>query len=363
MNVRPPMILAAVFLSACGARPRQTAEPSTRQVEMEEMVVEADASGNAVAYDAQQLFEEGTAAFTKHEFTECDRAYEKLLHRFPKSRYVHSALYNRGLCLEQLGLHRTAATSFRRHAQISRELRDRRDGEFRWGYNMVKAGDYPTAMHLYDELLAADDLGPADRAECRLRRGTILARMKKPAEAERELKRAMELVTQAYDGVVRGNDLFAESHFRRGEIYQGLSHQVRLKLPVRNMRDDLRDKIRFFRQSQSSYIDALNVQHSYWATAAGLKLGELYEEFYRDVLAAEVPDDFDADTKHFYFVELKKQLQPLLEQSVTIYEKNMQMSQRIGAENEWVLETERRLQRLRSLIEETEALKSNEPKG
>lgn len=330
---------------------------------MPEMVVETDGQGNSVAYDAQQLFEEGTSAFTRHDFSACDRAYEKLLQRFPISRYVHSALYNRGLCLELLGLHRTAAVSFRRHAQLSTELRDRRDGEFRLGFNLVKAGDYPTAMHLYDRLLTQKDLGTADRAECRLRRGTILARSGKPAEAERELKRAMELVTQAYEGVLRGNELFAESHYRRGEIYQGLSHRVRLKLPIKNMRGDLRDKIRFFRQSQSSYIDALNVQHTYWATAAGLKLGELYEQFYTDVLAAEVPDDFDEDTKHFYVVELKKQLQPLLEQSVTIYEKNVQMSLRMGAENEWVTETELRLRLLRGLIEETEKLKTDEPNG
>ncbi len=325
---------------------------------MEEMVVEADGAGRVAAYDAQQLFEEGNAAFQAHDFKTCDRTYERLLERFPKSRFVHSALYNRGLCLEQLGLHRIAATVFRRHAQISTELRDRRDGEFRWGFNMVKSGDYPTAMNLYERLLAANDLGPADRAECHLRRGTVLARTDHPAEAERELRRAVELVTAAYDGVLGGNELFAEAHFRRGEIYQGLSHRVHLKLPVRNMKDDLRDKIRFFRQAQSSYLDALNVQNSYWATAAGLKLGELYEEFYRDVLAAEIPDDFDENTKRFYFVELKKQLQPLLEQSVAIYEKNITMSKRIGAENEWVSETEKRLMQLRDLIEATERLKA-----
>jgi len=363
MTARTNIVVAAALLCACGARPRPAVAP--RHIEMEEMVVEADGDGNAVAYDAQQLFGEGTAAFTAHDFKVCDRAYEKLLTRFPRSRFVHSALYNRGLCLEQLGLHRTAATQFRRHTQLSTELRDQRDGEFRWGYNLVRAGDYPTAMDLYTRLLEANDLGPADRAECHLRRGTVLAHMKKSGEAERELRRAMELVTVAYEGVLRGNELFAESHYRRGEIYQGLSHDVRLKLPVRNMKSDLRDKIRFFRQAQSSYLDALNVQHSYWATAAGLKLGELYEEFYRDVLAAQVPDDFDADTRRFYFEELRNQLQPLLEQSVAIYEKNITMSRRIGVENEWVDETERRLDRRRDLIEATERSRESEapPQG
>ena len=40
---------------------------------------------------------------------------------------------------------------------------------------------------------------------------------------------------------------------------------VRLKLPVESMKGDLAAKVRFFRQAQQSFIDALNVRHSYWA--------------------------------------------------------------------------------------------------
>lgn len=117
------------------------------------------------------------------------------------------------------------------------------------------------------------------------------------------------------------------------------------------MKGDLRDKTRFFRKSQASYIDAMNVQNSYWSTASGLKLGELYEEFYYDILNAQVPVSFDKTTIQFYVLELKKQLEPILEQSVAIYEKNITMSERIGAQNVWVAETAARLKRLRDLIE------------
>ncbi len=347
-----PLLL---LLTACGARP--VARPaSDKEVEMEPMIVEADESGRVEAFDAQALFETANAAFQAHDFDACDKHYDKLLTKFPQSRFVHSALYNRGLCLEHLGLHRMAATHFRRHAQLSTELLDVRDGEFRWGYNLVKAKDYPTAVSLYTRLLAAEDLGPADRAECHLRRAIAYAGLGKTGEAERELKHSMERVREAYGEFLRGNDLFAEAHFRRGEIYQGLSHTVHLKLPMKKMKDDLQDKIRFFKRAQASYLDALNVQHSYWATAAGLKLGELYEQFYDDVIRAEAPEEFDALTYKLYLVELRKLLRPVLEQSVMIYEKNISMSQRLGAENEWVKETEQRLKKLRALIEETENL-------
>jgi hypothetical protein len=129
------------------------------------------------------------------------------------------------------------------------------------------------------------------------------------------------------------------------------------------MKDDLADKVRFFRQAQHSFLDALNVRERYWATAAGLKLGELYEKFYDDLVAAQVPDDFDEHTRELYFRELRQQIQPLLEQSVSIYERNMSMSMRLGTENEWVEETRRRLSRLREMIEENAQAEKAESKG
>lgn len=356
-TIARPAVLIALGLAcaACGSRPATRTETPPTVVEMEPLVVEYDAEAegdDAIrAYDAQSLFEDARAAFERHDFEACDALYGELFERFPQSRYVHSALYNRGLCLEQMRDHGRAAVHFRRHAQLSTELRDQRDGEFRWGYNLVKTGDYPTAIHLYDRLLQADDLGPLDRAECHLRRGIAQFRLSRPGEAEKDLKQAMALVEEGTEGYVEGSELMAEAHFRRGEIYQRLSHNVPLKLPVSKMKADLADKVRFFRQAQDAFISALNVRHSYWATAAGLKLGELYEQFYLDVLQAEVPAEFDPVTRRFYFVELRQQLEPLLEQSVAIYEKNITMSERIGAQNEWVAETENRLARLRGLLE------------
>ncbi|MCB9526829.1 MAG: tetratricopeptide repeat protein [bacterium] len=350
-------LAAALLLTACGSRPTRP-EPPPALVEMDPIVVEydvdADEGERVSAYDAQSLFEDGRDAFERHDFAACELAYGRLIERFPESPYTHVALYNRGLCLEQLGEHGRAATHFRRHAQLATELRDQRDGEFRWGYNLIKTGDYPTAVALYDRLLAAEDLQPLDRAECHLRRGVARARLGRPGEAERDLKASLSYTEEGTEGFVQGSELYAEAHFRRGEIYQRLAHGVGLKLPVQKMKADLDDKVRFFRQAQESYITALNVQHSYWATAAGLKLGELYEQFYLDVLRAEVPQDFDPETRRFYFVELRKQLQPLLEQSLAIYEKNITMSERIGARNEWVAETETRLTRLRGLLEASE---------
>ena len=262
-------------------------------------------------YDAQSLFNDAKKAYESEQYPTCIDKYTELLAQF-QSRFVISARFNRGLCYEESLQHGLAVNDFRLYIDTVETDQDKLDGFFRWGFNLVESGNYPIAKGLYDELLTREDLGKFDRAEAHLRRGIALAGMRQYAVGERDLRQALELVKTATKGEVIGNDIAAECHYRKGDIYGELSRDVKLKLPLENMESDLQAKIRFFRQSQSSYIDTLNVRSPYWSTAAGLKLGELYQRFYEDVVAAEVPPTFDQTMRRFYLLELKKRLQPVL---------------------------------------------------
>jgi tetratricopeptide (TPR) repeat protein len=364
-------LIFVVLLAGCGGRPAPAPESQpavpTQVIDMEGMAItvvgEKDGTPVTDAIDALALFEEAKKAYDAGRFEEAERGYARVLELFPDGKLVGPALYNRGLALESLRQYGQAAACFRRYVQLAQSLKDQRDGQFRWGANLVKTGDYPTAIDLYTQLLDAADLGPADRAECYLRRGTAYLEMARYGEAEHDLKQSLEQASLAYEGVLDGNELAAEANFRRAEIYERLCAGVHLKLPVESMQGDLHDKAKYFRQAQHSYIDVLGVRNPYWATAAGLKLGELYESFYRDVLSAEVPPDFTPEMRKIYFRQLRDKLRPLLEESLAIYEKNIAMSQRVGADNEWVQETDRRLARLRALLLDANANADGPPGG
>ena len=348
------LMTASLSLFGCGSKQIQSEKTV---LEMEPVVVEVSKKNgkNIVkTFDAFSLFESAKKLYEQSRYTDCVTDYTQLLDRFPKSRFAMVALFNRGLCLEEALRHNAAAKDFRLYINKAQSDSDRLDGQFRWGFNLVESGNYPIAVKLYDELLKLDNLGHFDRAEAHLRRGISLARMQQFARGESDIRTALQWIKKETGEQIVGNDLAAECHYRKGEIYGVLSSKVRLRLPLKSMEGDLQSKIRFFRQSQSSYIDTLNVRSPYWATAAGLKLGELYEKFYDDVVKAEVPKDFDETMRKYYLLELKDKLQPVLTHSVKIYERNIAMGLRLGAENEWIKETERRLEKLRALIEKNE---------
>lgn len=315
-------------------------------------VAEKDGRKVVVTYDAQSLFESGKAAYKTGKFAQCIEDYTQLLARFPASRYSTVAVYNRGLCLEEDRQFGLAVRDFRTYTGLVKTDSDLLDGRFRWGFNLVESGNYPLAVRLYDQLLNHPTIGEFDRAEAHLRRGIARMALRQYAEAEKDFRSTLKWVEQKTQGQIQGNDLAAESHYRRGELFGILSSNVKLKLPLKSMKSDLDSKIRFFRRAQSGFVDALNVRSPYWATAAGLKLGELYERFYDDVISAEVPKGFDLSTRQYYLLELKAQLQPVLTHSISIYERNIAMGLRLGTDNEWLKETEQRLNKLRALIEE-----------
>ena len=263
-------VFIAINIIGCGAV-QKTATQET--IDMEPVVIEVDDRNGrreVRTYDAQSLFNDAKKAYESEQYPTCIDKYTELLAQFTQSRFVISARFNRGLCYEESLQHGLAVNDFRLYIDTVETDQDKLDGFFRWGFNLVESGNYPIAKGLYDELLTREDLGKFDRAEAHLRRGIALAGMRQYAVGERDLRQALELVKTATKGEVIGNDIAAECHYRKGDIYGELSRDVKLKLPLKyGIR--LTGEDSFFRQSQSSYIDTLNVRSPYWSTAAGLK--------------------------------------------------------------------------------------------
>ena len=84
--------------------------------------------------------------------------------------------------------------------------------------------------------------------------------------------------------------------------------------------------------------------------AAGYRIGQVYEDFYADLHAAEVPADLDDEARQVYFTELKRHVAPLLRKAIEVYRKNLEMGRRVHADNEWMEKSEAGLKKLEALL-------------
>ena len=90
--------------------------------------------------------------------------------------------------------------------------------------------------------------------------------------------------------------------------------------------------------------------HAYWATAAGYKIGALYERLYDEILKVPSPPDISEEEKEIYREELIKKVSVLLRKSLTAFRKVCKVAKRIQVENEWVEKSQASMERLLEVL-------------
>jgi hypothetical protein len=73
------------------------------------------------------------------------------------------------------------------------------------------------------------------------------------------------------------------------------------------------------------------------------------EKLYDDLLSVPVPPSLSDEGKKFYLDELRKKVGVLVMKAIMVFERSLEMAQRVGEQNEWVKRTSESLERMKSL--------------
>ena len=303
--------------------------------------------------DPEVLFGEASKAYRSGGYLVAAEKYEVFLESFPGHSYVTLALFNAGLSRESLHQWKEAIAHFEGYLGRVKEEKERVDGLFRRGICQQHDGQWEASGKTFDELLILR-MSILDLAEAWAYRGLAHHRLGQLAEAERAYQRCMEVFRDnAHLEVFKGNGQIAQAQYQIGEIYRGLFEEIELQLPLDQMERDLSDKTSFLIRAQRAYLRAIRLHHPYWAIAAGFQIGSTYEDFYGSLLKAEYPEGFDEEDMALYFDELRKNIRPIIERAIRVYEKNLKLSERSNkVGHEWVPKTEIHLERLKTLLKE-----------
>ena len=140
------------------------------------------------------------------------------------------------------------------------------------------------------------------------------------------------------------------AHYQLARLFESLFRAIKFKLPTGRMARDLEDKSNYFLSAQASFLNAVRYHHPKYAVAAGFALGAIYEQFYRDLMDAEIPNTLSKSDIKVYFGELKKKIRPLVEKALRVYERNLKLAKRLGRNEAWRIKTQGQLARLRALF-------------
>ena len=355
---KPLLLLFALSLVAACRTPAPTlappAVPPTQHIQMEPLRFRVGPGGRVVAefQDPASLFDEADRLFREKKHEEALRLYDRILASSPPARYRWPSLYNSGLALEKLGRHEEAIARYRAAIEVVPRSPDAIDAHFRLGASLGKLKRWREAADLFTQLLLRDDLKPVENFEARVQVGVALAELGEDDEAERTLLRAVRYHAEASRVEPLGDPaLLGQAFFYLGNVAQRRMAAQPLRLPQEQLEKDLNEKGRLLLTSQARYLSAVRTADSYWAPAAGHQLGLVYERFHNDILAAPVPPQLNALEREVYLAELTRKLMPLIRKAVGIYQRNLELSERLGSQSPWVAQTRERMEKLRRLLQ------------
>jgi TolA-binding protein len=352
-------VLTAWGLAACATTGAGSGAKGPEQVHMDPIVVhtQPDPLTGLEGYDAEQLMEVGRQQMAAEAWDRAVAVFERLLAEFPTSDYVASALYNTGLCLEHLAEWAQAADRYQRIIDGFAGGETARDAHFRKALMMGKLERWEDVANTFWAIRQLPGLSTLDELEARVGQGVGMFMQGDYATAESEFRGALSF----YEDKKKGEFLPAEywvgqSRFYLGEIYAREMEAIRLSAPaaaekewVEMMGAELEKKCDLLLRAQNNFIRTIRVGHHGWATAAGFRIGSLYERLYDDLIQVPVPPELSEEQQQVYREELKKRVEVLVTKAIKVYEMSLEMAERIGQKNEWVDKTSRSLERMKQL--------------
>jgi tetratricopeptide (TPR) repeat protein len=337
----------ALVVAGCAHAPPKQAQ----SVEMEPMVFQAHPSGEVELVDAASIFERAGAAYRDQHFDVATQLFDRVVSEYPDSRYVVPALYNAGLSLEAQHDIDGAIARYRRITVEHKDHKDVLDAWYRMGLVFSDAKNYAAAADIYAQILGRKDLSLPDRIEAMARRGVAQFAQKDLIASERTFRETLAWYRGHETEERLDNDFFlAQAAYYLGEVAHAQYRALPVRLPEKQLAKDLEAKARLLLVAQSRFIDAMKVNHVEWATAAGFQIGELYREFYDDIVGAPVPPELKGEARDVYQEEVRKQVKTLLQKAISIHEKNVLMAERLGEDNEWVRRSNQQMEQLRKLL-------------
>ena len=345
-------LAASVMISGCAGQ--------AAQIQMEETVLRATPEGDGhqvEAMDPEVLFHEAAEAYKEGDYDAAERRYGLILEHFPGSRWAALSHYNRAVCLKKLERYADAAVIFGDIAQKKAGTKDAHDALFQLAPCHEKLEQWADVEAALSQVLAPAWKGivASDRLEALARRGMARKALGNFKEAERELRKVVDVWSSNRDDVlVRESVYVSVAEYNVGEMHRERFAVVKFRLPVESMDEQLAEKVEHFLRAQNAYLRTVRHHHPDYAVKAGFQLGALFEVMTDDMMDAEVPDDMSQEEMEVYREELRKELVPLAEKAVDIFKRTMRLARKFGHDGEWLKRTESSLQKMKDLMAEDE---------
>ncbi|MEW6430532.1 MAG: tetratricopeptide repeat protein [Myxococcota bacterium] len=346
-----PIVAALAFSSLAGcAHGRAGSAGNAQEISFDEVVITGDLELDKL--NDEELFAAGTSFFAAEDFAQAARYFGRICDFHPNSRHRRAALYNAGLSLEKLKAWDEAWVRFSELADPAKGTGDALDASYRVAETLYHSERYADAIEVLKTIADRGDLPVDRRIEARVQQGVCELELGQTDVAESTFRGVLNTWNELPDKELVDDYFPAQAQFFLGEIFRLHYESIELdgSKDTDKLAEDLEYKSELLLSAQGHYLRAIRIGNGYWATAAGQRIGNLYENMYDHMVHAPAPAELSEAEQDVYRAELRKKIRVLISKAITVYERTLEAAERIGSSSPFVEQTRESLKRMKELL-------------
>ncbi|MCS6901707.1 MAG: hypothetical protein RMJ98_21165 [Myxococcales bacterium] len=286
---------------------------------------------------AAELFEQGKQLLAQEKFAEAAIHFDLVLKGDPEPKLAAMALMQGGLAREGSGDREGALVRYQtllvQHPQddlvklaMVRRIRQLIHLE-RWSELVTAA----------EQLLARGDLTVREQIEALGSRALGLVEGGDGEAASLQVERARTLMERHHIGEIgRIPHEAALVFFTLGEVRRVRSETIVFDPPTTGFAQAFEARAAGLLEAQSAYTDAMRTTDPFWATWAGYRVGQLYQQLHRDVMKVKAPEKLNSEKdRRLYEGAVQLRYRVLLQKGLKMMQSTVKMNERVGETNAW----------------------------
>ncbi len=293
--MRSFFVLLSMTTLACGAAaPIAAKAPATHLETSNQIVTPTDDASEP------ELFKRAERELLDGEYGPAKRDLETLLAADPSPKILPTVLFDLGNVYEALGERDRARDAYHKVASKFPELPLARAALLRvvWLHSYLE--EWKELGETAEALLARSDLDPLARTTALGARGLSRVELGDDTLAMRDVQSGLDLVDELGLGRVgRLPPAGAQLKFALAEVRRVSTERIALQSGGQVGPDfvaRVSARCQGLLDAQSAYGDAMRSEDPHWATMSGYRLGAMYRQLHRELMA--IPPDAFAKTEH-----------------------------------------------------------------
>jgi tetratricopeptide (TPR) repeat protein len=331
------LLAVGVFMTAC-AGPGVQAQPAAPAPQGTTMHLPTTYVTPTDAGTIQARFDAATAMLRDAKFKDAAAAFDNIVRLEPRGALAAAAAFNAGFALEQAEDRKAALERYRDVIKSFPAGAEARSALIRATRILAWTEDWKQLVQYADMLLARGDLSPIEQVEAHGARALGLVEQGDVDGAATSVSKARTVIEeQGWGGAAQPPVAAAQVFFALGEIRRARGERIVFSPMPPNFSDVLEQRCQMLLDAQDAYAEAMRAHDPHWAAMAGYRVGQLYQQLHRDVMAIAPPPTAKTDRQRQLFEgAMQLRYRVLLEKGLKMMDKTLEMAVATGESSLWV---------------------------